>query len=298
MMSMDSFKGIYPALLTPFDAEGNVNHESLRRLVRLNMDKGVDGFYVCGSTAEVFMLTLVQRKEILETVVAEAGGRCRIIAHVGCLNQEQAVELAKHAKGAGADAVSSVPPFYYQFSIEDIRRYYLALADATSLPVVVYNIPAYSGVKLTVDDLLPLIKDERFLGVKHTSLDFFMLERMKTARPDLVVFNGLDEVFLAGISMGADGGIGSTYNFMAEKFIRMAACYREGRMSEALLVQKQVNAIVSAMLKMGLMAAEKEALNLMGIPMGRCVKPFPELQDEQRCALRDVLIENGCVGIR
>ena len=141
----------------------------------------------------------------------------------------------------------------------------------------------------------PLLEDDRFLGVKHTSSDFFMLERIKQVRSDLLIYNGLDEMFLAGLSMGADGGIGSTYNFMAEKFVAMYRLFQQGRMREALDVQKQVNAIVETLLSLGLMAAEKEALRMMGICAGACKRPFGELSEAQRAILRKVLMDNGCL---
>lgn len=292
---MKKFQGIYPALMTPFDAAGNVDRAALRRLVRLNMEKGVDGFYVCGSTAEVFLLTDAQRKEILETVMGEVNRALPVIAHVGCIAQAQAEGLARHAARLGVDAVSSVPPFYYPFTAEEIRRYYLALADAAAKPVLIYNIPGYSGVRLTVEELRPLLEDGRFLGVKHTSSDFFMLERMRRIRPDLVVLNGLDEMFLAGLSMGADGGVGSTYNFMAEKFVAMYRLFRQGRLGAALQIQEQVNAVVQTLLSLGLMAAEKEALCMMGLCERTCMRPFGELGDAQRAILRRTLSENGCL---
>lgn len=292
---MTEFKGIYPALMTPFDAGGNVDRAALRRLVRMNMKKGVNGFYVCGSTAEVFLLTGAQRMEILETVMAEVNHALPVIAHVGCISQAQAEELARHAARLGVDAVSSVPPFYYPFTAEEIRRYYLTLADAAKRPVLIYNIPGYSGVRLTVEDLRPLLEDGRFLGVKHTSSDFFMLERMRRIRSDLVVMNGLDEMFLAGLSMGADGGIGSTYNFMAEKFVAMYRLFQAGRMREALKIQGQVNAVVETLLSLGLMAAEKEALCLMGICSSACMRPFGGLSDGQRSILKKALSDNECL---
>ena len=292
---MKHFHGIYPALMTPFDAAGEVDRTALRNLVRVNMDKGVDGFYVCGSTAEVFLLTEAQRMQILETVLDEVNGALPVVAHVGAIGQEQAERLARHAAGAGADAVSSVPPFYYPFSAQEIRRYYSALADAAQRPVLIYNIPGYSGVKMSVEDLRPLLEDARFLGVKHTSSDFFMLERMKRVRPDMVIYNGLDEMFLAGLSMGADGGIGSTYNFMAEKFVAMYRLFQEGRMAEALQIQRQVNDVVQTLLSLGLMAAEKEALHLLGLCGPACKGPFGALDDAQRAILKRTLQENGCL---
>lgn len=112
------FSGIFPALMTPFDEAGNVDRASLRRLVRVNMEKGVDGFYACGSSAEAFLLTDAQRMDVLETVMGEVNHAVPVIAHVGCIGQEQAVILARHATKMGADAVSAVPPFYYPFRLK------------------------------------------------------------------------------------------------------------------------------------------------------------------------------------
>ena len=120
---MSGFQGIYPALLTPFKKDGTVNHEALRQLIRMNMDKGVTGFYVCGSTAEAFLLDTATRKELLETVVDEVNGKCKVIAHVGTISQNTAVELAQHAAKCGADAISSIPPFYYGFPFDCIRKF-------------------------------------------------------------------------------------------------------------------------------------------------------------------------------
>ncbi|MBQ6118420.1 MAG: dihydrodipicolinate synthase family protein, partial [Clostridia bacterium] len=212
------FHGVFPALLTPFDASGAVNYNALRELVQWNLGKGVNGFYVCGSTSEAFLLTGDERKKIVETVCAEAAGKAAVIAHVGCIGQDMAVDLARHAKEAGADAISSVPPFYYGFSFEEIKSYYFALADV-GLPVFIYNFTAAGGARLTAAQFMEFLSDPRFLGVKHTSSDFFLLERLKAFRPDAVIFNGYDEMFLSGLAAGADGGIGSTYNFMAEKYI-------------------------------------------------------------------------------
>ena len=217
----ESFKGIFPALVTPFDSGDRVSHEALAALVEYNLKKGVQGFYVDGSTAEAFLLSHEERKEILRTVSQAAAGRCTLIAHVGAVSVREAAELARYAEKLGYDAVSSVAPFYYKFSFEEVRSYYFALADAVSVPVLLYNIPAYSGVNLTVDNISEFLRDSRFIGVKHTSTDYFALRQYKTAFPDKVIYNGYDETFLAGLVMGADGAIGSTFNFMAEKFLEI-----------------------------------------------------------------------------
>ena len=212
----EKFKGIFPALLTPFDGQDRVDTEVLGRLVDYNLQKGVDGFYVAGSTAEVFLLDAKERLAVMEAVSSRAGGKCTLIAHMGCISTKQAIEYAREAKEMGYDAISSVAPFYYKFSFEEIRRYYFDIVDAVDLPMLIYNFPAFSGVNLTTDNIREFLADDRFLGVKHTSSDFYALEQFKAGFPDKIVYNGYDEMFLAGLSMGADGGIGSTFNFMAE----------------------------------------------------------------------------------
>jgi len=292
---MKRFQGIFPALLTPFDKNGKVYYPALEKLVEMNLEKGVDGFYVCGSTAEAFLLEDEVRKEILEHVIEYNAGRGTIIAHIGTISQERAVELARHAEKAGADAVSSIPPFYYGFSFECIQNYYFAIADAVSIPVIIYNFPANSGVKLTTENVRVFLNDPRFLGVKHTSNDFFMLQQMKGIRDDVVIYNGYDEMFLSGIAAGADGGIGSTYNFMAEKFIAIRKHMLAGELVKAQAIQKQANNIIEELIRLNVMPAEKAALEMMGIEMGDCLKPFPSLTAGQKEELRKVLVENGCV---
>ncbi len=289
-----NFRGVFPALLTPFAKDGSINHDELRKLVRMNLKKGVAGFYVGGSTAECFLLSPEERKSILETVVDEAAGKATIISHVGCISQDQAVDLAKHAKACGADAMSSIPPFYYNFSWEEIKSYYFGLVDQVDLPMFIYNFPGFSGVKLTVENVMTFLADNRFIGVKHTSSDYYMLERFKHARKDVIVYNGFDEMFLSGIAMGADGGVGSTYNFMAEKFIKIIALCERGDLAAAREEQFKANNILQLLMRVGIMPGEKAALKMMGIDLGECRKPFRSLTEEENAQMRQTLIENGC----
>lgn len=287
---LDIFKGIFPALLTPFDENNQVNEKELRRLIRYNLDQGAKGFYVCGSTAEVFLLTDEERRLIYRTVADEAKGNCTLIAHVGAVSTDQAVRYARYAEELGYDAVSAVAPFYYKFSFEQIRSYYFAIADAVRLPVIIYNFPSFSGVNLTLPQIETFLKDDRFIGIKHTSSDYFMLEQIKMHYPNKVVYNGYDEMFLAGVTMGADGGIGSTYNFMTDKFIRIQAYVKQGELKKAQEIQASVNRVVSALCKVGVMEGEKEVLCQLGFDFGRARSPFSTLTEEQRLMIRDVIL--------
>ncbi len=283
--------GVFTALLTPFANDGSVDYKALKKLVRFNLDKGVSGFYVGGSTSEAFLLTSDERKNILETVAEENNGVGAIIAHIGCIGENHALELANHAKGVGVDAVSSVPPFYYGFSYDEIRNYYFDIADV-GVPVIIYNFVAAGGAKLSTENFRDFLSDKRFIGVKHTSSDFFMLERLKAFREDAVVFNGFDEIFISGLAAGADGGIGSTYNFMAEKFINIEKLFRENKIAEAFAEQRRANNIIEVLCKFGVMPSEKVLCKYLGVDLGTCRKPFRTLTAEQEEILISVYKEN------
>jgi len=284
------FKGIFPALLTPFDKNDNVNIEVLKRITRYNLDKGVSGFYVGGSTAEAFLLSTEERLQVMQAVAEEAKTETTLIAHIGCISTKQAIELAKAAKEMGYDAISSVAPFYYKFSFPEIKKYYYDIVDAVDLPMFIYNFPAFSGVNLTVDNIAEFLIDDRFLGVKHTSSDYFALEQFKAAFPDKIVYNGYDETFLAGLAMGADGAIGSTFNLMAEKFIKIRALFAENKVQEAQAVQKEANAIIRALCKVGVMQGEKAVMDALGFEMGDARAPFAPLTQEQKKELLDTVM--------
>jgi N-acetylneuraminate lyase len=286
---MRKLKGIFPALITPFTNEGKINEKAITDIINANIEKGVDGFYVCGSTGESFLLSLEERKQVLQIAAEKIQGRCALIAHVGCIGTEHAIELAKHAAQVGVDAISSIPPFYYKFTFEEIKNYYLDIVNSVNLPMIVYNFPALSGVSFTADHVKEFAKDERIIGIKHTSMDLYQLERMKEASDRMILFNGHDEVFLAGLSMGADGAIGSTYNFMAHKFIKIKKLFEENKLEEAKKLQIEANEIITALIKTGVFQGIKYILGRQGIDCGPCRKPFRELTSQDKELLDGII---------
>ena len=290
MKTKNKFQGIFPALLTPFDEHDQVNTKVLEELVDYNLKKGVDGFYVGGSTAEAFLLSDEERLLVMKTVSERAKGKCTLIAHIGCISTVQAIRFAKAAQEMGYDAVSSVAPFYYKFSFSEIKKYYFDIVDAVDLPMLIYNFPAFSGVNLTVDNIKEFLNDDRFIGVKHTSNDFFALEQFKAAFPDKLVYNGYDEMLLAGLSMGADGAIGSTFNFMAEKFIKIRELLAQNDLVGAQKIQKEANIIIQALCKVGVMQGEKAVLDALGFDFGPARAPFAPIPDEQKKELLDTVL--------
>lgn len=286
---MHKYKGIFTALLTPFDKNNRINEKELEKLVKFNLDMGVTGFYVGGSTAEAFLLSTDERKQIMDVVKSTAPD-ATLIAHIGSINEREATELALHAKKTGYDVISSVAPFYYKFTFEEIKNYYFRLADAAALPMLVYHIPAYSGVNMGVKEMGQFLNDDRFLGLKYTSNDYFTMEQCKTAFPHKIVYNGFDEMLLAGLSMGADGGIGSTYNFMADKFVEIKRLFEAREIDKAQEIQREANRIITVLCRIGVMQAEKEVLNQLGFDFGVCRHPFGEPTAEQKARIAKEVI--------
>jgi N-acetylneuraminate lyase len=226
------------ALLTPFDASEKLDTESLRRLVRFNINQGIDGLYVGGSTGEAFVQSIAEREQVLEIVAEEAKGKLTLIAHVGTVSTHETQQLAQAASRYGFDAVSAVTPFYYPFSFEEHCDHYRAVIDAANgLPMVVYNIPALSGVKLTLDQIDTLVTLPGVGALKQTSGDLFQMEQIRRAHPDLVLYNGYDEIFASGLMAGADGGIGSTYNIMGWRYLGIVRALQTGDIATAQRLQ-------------------------------------------------------------
>ena len=289
---MKDLRGIYPALPTPMAADGAINYACLRDLVDVEIAQGIDGLYVGGSTAESFLLTEEERIKIAETVLNHAAGRVRVIVHTGAGGTDAAVRLSRHAKANGADAISSVPPIYFKYTTDEVIAYYLDLIELSDMPLVVYNIPAFTGINMTQGATRELFKHPRVVALKHTNTNMYELERILAHNPSLIALNGYDEAFLSGLSMGASGMIGSTVNFMAGKFIALRDAFNSGRNGEALKLQCEVNEIIETMVEVGVFNAVKYAMTLRGIDCGSCRGPFKPLTNTERQRVKKVLEKN------
>ena len=285
--------GIFTALLTPFNDDYTINEASLKKLVEFNLEKGVNGFYVGGSTGEGMVMSPEERKEVFRIVKEAAGDRVPMIAHCGAISTDSAIDMAKTAEALGYTAVSAVAPFYYSFPYPAIRKYYDDIVSSVSIPMVVYNFPGGNGFTFTADYASEMFEDERFIGIKHTSADLFALQqfKQKIKRP-VTVFNGFDEMCLGGLSMGADGAIGSTYNFMADRFLKIYDEFHNGSIEKAQKIQNGANEIIAEMIKYGVFQCEKAVLTHMGIDMGPCRRPFLPISKEGFEAMKKVA--NDC----
>lgn len=294
-----NLRGVMAALLTPFDGQQKLDKESLRRLVRFNLRQGVDGLYVGGSTGEAFVQSGTERQEVLEIVAEEATGKMTLIAHVGCVSTLESQQLARAAVGYGYDAVSAVTPFYYPFSFEEHCAHYQAIIEsADGLPMVVYNIPALSGVKLTLDQINTLVTLPGVGALKQTSGDLFQMEQIRRAHPDLVLYNGYDEIFASGLLAGADGGIGSTYNIMGWRYQGMVAALKVGDVAKAQQLQCECNKVIDLLIKTGVFRGLKTVLHYMDVvSVPLCRKPFAPVDEkflpELKALAQQLMQEHG-----
>ena len=281
--------GVFSALITPFKADGSLNLDMLAPLAEFELTQGLHGFYVGGSTGEAFLQSAAERKAVLGEFSKAVKGRARLIAHVGAIATDEAIDIAHAAADAGYDAVSAIPPFYYDFSAAEVLAHYRALADATPLPLIVYNFPAKSARPLTTGDLLTLLEHPKIIGVKHTSQNLYQLERLKTAAPGAVVYNGFDEMFVGGVAMGADGGIGTTYNVMGRLFVQMYEAMQQGDLPRAQTLQVRANAVIDVLIEVGVFPGTKAMLKLLGVDCGPCRRPFAPLTAAQEARVAQIV---------
>lgn len=287
IQNRDSFRGIFTALLTPMYENGAIDFDSLTRLVEHQIEQGIHGFYVGGSTGEGFILTSEERKQVLEVVVRAAAGRVTIISHVGCISTMESIKLAMHAELQGVDAVSAVVPFYYKVSMKEIREHYEAIMAAVSLPMIVYHFPGATGVSLSMDFYEQMSRNPQCIGVKFTSLNLFEMQQIRArCGQDFLIFNGHDEVYSAGAYAGANGAIGSTFNMMPGLFAQMyELIVSEDRplMSSIQSMQAEANETIAHMIQYDVIAYEKYMLYLQGILATPTVRqPLKQFTTEER----------------
>jgi len=211
-----------------------------------------------------------------------------IIANIGCMGTKFSIELAKHAEETGVDAISSFPPIYYKFSFDEIKEYYFDIADSVNVPLIIYYIPSFTNVEMSLENFSELLEHKNIMGVKFTSMNLFMLERIK-ALSNKTIFNGFDEVFLGGLSLGADGMIGSTCNIVPAIIRAIYDSFRSKEMEKAYIYQQKLNEIINDIKDFGIIPATKVILSLIGIECGKPRKPFKALEEEEIARLSSLM---------
>lgn len=268
-------KGIYSALLVSFDENGNINEKGLRQIVRHNIDVcKVDGLYVGGSTGENFMLSTEEKKRVFEIAKDEAKNDVKLIAQVGSINLNEAVDLAKFATDLGYDCLSAVTPFYYKFDFSEIKNYYETIINSVDNNMIIYSIPFLTGVNMSLEQFAELFENDKIIGVKFTAADFYLLERMRKEFPDKLIYAGFDEMLLPATVLGVDGAIGSTFNVNGDRAKKIFNLAKEGNVKEALEIQHITNDFITDVLSNGLYQTLKLILTEQGVDAGYCKQPM------------------------
>lgn len=275
--------GVYVAMNSCYDSTGEVDPAVVKTLTRFFVSKKVDGLYVGGNTGEGMLQTVDERKRTLEAVAEENNGEVNIIAHIGAMTTKDSMELAKHAETVGVDATSSVPPAYYPYTDAAVKQFWLDIMEASNLPFIIYYKPDAAGFHLSTKLLQDILDHPNLAGIKSTTMNLYELQQFKAlGGQDFVVFNGPDQLFLGGRSMGADGGIGSTYAVMPELFVKVEHHFKNNEMQQAQKWQFVINEILTEIRGIGLLPGIKEIVKLRGVDCGVPRRPLPALDSSQK----------------
>ncbi len=266
---MQSFQGIWPALITPFTADNQVNTATLRAEVDYLLGKGVSGFYICGSTGEGVYMSRDERMLVAETVINHVNGRCPVIVHVGSMVAVDAVALAHHAQQQGAAGISSIiPPGHMQ--LDHIQTYFETVAAAVpELPFLPYLINVQIDAVAFVRRLLHI---PNLAGTKYTGPNIFELRSLieiGDQRSPWSVFSGMDEQSIFAALFGSSGHIGSTLNLIPGAYLRIRQCYLDGDVLQARDWQLKANQVTQVMIDAGFETALKTLMtDLIGQDCG------------------------------
>lgn len=287
------FNGIMPAMITPFDEDGKIRETAARRIMNWELKGGVNGFYINGNTGEGLFQAESERMKMAEIAMDECKGRGVIINHVGAVDTVSAYRLAKHAGKIGCNAISSLVPNYIKsFSENIILDYYKRLADESGLPVLIYCTNLLENDPVSF--LEKAMKIDGVIGTKFTMMNYYNLHRItELNNGDITVINGPDEMLVCGLLMGADGGIGSTYNIMPEKFVALYRSFKEGDIIGARNKQYEINRIIKVLLDYRCVDAIKEVFNIMGFEAGCTACPSRPMSKEESAQMRKDLEQAG-----
>ena len=281
-MSLDKYKGIFPAFYACYGSDREIDKERVKAFTKYLIGKGVKGLYVGGSSGECIYQSVEDRKTLLEAVMEEAKGKITIIAHVACNNTKDSMELARHAESLGVDAIASIPPIYFHLPDYAIAKYWNDVSSAAPhTDFIIYNIPQLAGVALSIPLLREMLKNDRVVGVKNSSMpvqdiQMFKAEGTRNGR-GFVVFNGPDEQLVSGLAIGADGGIGGTYAVMPELYLAIYDAVKTGDIVKARAIQNDADEIIYALCtaKGNLYATMKEVIRLrLGMDLGGVRAPL------------------------
>ncbi|MBO9399282.1 4-hydroxy-tetrahydrodipicolinate synthase [Shimia sp. R9_3] len=287
------FKGSYPALVTPF-TNGELDLETLKKLVEWHIGEGTNGFVPVGTTGESPTLSHAEHEAVVEEVVRAAAGRVPVIAGAGSNNTLEAIHLAQHAEKVGADAILVVTPYYNKPTQRGLIAHFTAIHDCCALPIVIYNIPGRSVVDMTPDTMGELAKLPRIVGVKDATGDLARVSQQRaTCGPDFVQLSGEDATALGFNAHGGVGCISVTANVAPKLCAEFQAATLAGDYAKALEYQDKLMPLHEAIfVEPGLVGA-KYALSRLGLCNEEVRLPLTGLTDATKAQIDAAMAHAG-----
>ena len=294
---MVELKGVIPALTTPFLEDQSLDLDGYKKLVDIVIDDGVHGVLANGCTGESWALDDDERLQVFKATVEQVGGRVPVVAGCGAMLTRQAIGKVNQAMEAGCDAVMIQPPWYVIPGEDEIYDYYKAVIAASSLPVMLYNIPRRTSINMSVDLIDRLADEPMVIALKESSKDWLVLSAMiRRVRHRINVFAGYASLLgMAAISEGAVGYVDSTTPVVG----RLSINFYEACISRDLDTARRLQTTLAGLNFFGtgtFPATVKAALNILGRPGGYPRDPIKPVTEVQRDSIRTLLVDAGLIG--
>ncbi|MBQ9069062.1 MAG: 4-hydroxy-tetrahydrodipicolinate synthase [Eggerthellaceae bacterium] len=293
--SEPTFGRMIPAMVTPFDDQLKIDDDHVRELVDYLIDGGSDSLLVCGTTGESPTLSNDEKLHLFSTVVDHVAGRVPVIANVGSNNTAGSIELGKAAAQLGIQGIMAVVPYYNKPTQEGMFLHFKSLAEAVDLPMVVYNIPGRCSVNMTAETTLRLAREvEQISYVKEASGDIDQICAICEGAPDgFWVFSGDDSMTLPLMEKGGHGVISTAGNVVPRKMKELVDLCAAGDWEAARAAHEALMPIMRGLFKVSNPILTKQALNLVGVPVGGLRLPLVEATEQETSELAEVLAQVG-----
>ncbi|GIL03233.1 MAG: 4-hydroxy-tetrahydrodipicolinate synthase [Alphaproteobacteria bacterium] len=292
-----AFKGSIPALVTPFTSDGAFDEKAFRDFVEWQIEEGSAGLVPVGTTGESPTLSHDEHKHVVEVTIEVARGRVPVIAGAGSNNTTEAVDLARHAERAGADAVLVVTPYYNKPNQRGMKAHFAAVAEAISIPLFIYNIPGRSIVDMLPETMADLHRGHaNIVGVKDATANLGRVsEQRHHCGPDFIQLSGEDITALGFMAHGGHGCISVTANVAPRICARFQDACLAGRFDEALKIQDKLAPLHKALFAEPSPAGAKYALSVLGKIEEHVRSPIVPLEENTRSLVRDAMVHAGLI---
>lgn len=283
---------ISTAMITPFDSKGNVDFQKLSTLIDYLLKNGTDSLVVAGTTGESPTLSTEEKIALFEFTVKEVNGRVPVIAGTGSNNTKDSIKLTKKAEEAGVDCVMLVTPYYNKPSQEGMYRHFKAIAEETSLPVMLYNVPGRTVASLAPETAIRLAEIPNISAIKEASGDLDAITKIIAETPeDFYVYSGDDGLTLPILAVGGRGVVSVASHIVGSDMKQMIKNYTNGQTATAALIHQKLLPIMKELFKAPNPAPVKTALQLKGLDVGSVRLPLIPLNEDERLSLSSVISE-------